>query len=249
MSRREFIESHGATCANWMWSWSFVNHADRFVIFGAWDVLEEGNRALILAEDWSFRRGRHQPAYKQAREHIRLVEEAGYRLKTFSMKRGAADPQSPGGPAKILGFTPKLIDKSLVRVGQSWYASEDGVSGRMPEEIDSAETVMEGAVSQVRVNRFERSAEGRRRCLAKNGHLCTVCDFDFERAYGPIGRGYIHVHHTVPLSEIGGEYELSPETDLVPVCPNCHAMIHSTRPAMTVEQLRKHLVALTSSSD
>lgn len=241
MSRREFIESHGGTCANWTWSWSFVNHVDRFVIFGAWDAFDEGNRALILAEDWAFRRDRHQPAYPQAREHIRLVEEEGYALKTFSMQRGVADPDSPGGPAKILGFTPELVDKTLIRIGQSWYASDDGVSGRIPEEVDSAETVTEGAVSEVRVNRYERSAEGRRRCLAKHGHTCSVCGFDFEAAYGPLGRGYIHVHHVVPLAEVGGEYELNPETDLVPICPNCHAMIHSTRPALTIVQLREHL--------
>ena len=37
-SRRAFIESVGATCQNWQWSWSFVNHSERFVAFGAWDV-------------------------------------------------------------------------------------------------------------------------------------------------------------------------------------------------------------------
>jgi 5-methylcytosine-specific restriction protein A len=25
---------------------------------------------------------------------------------------------------------------------------------------------------------------------------------------------------------------------LVPVCPNCHAMLHSTRPAMAITELR-----------
>lgn len=240
-SRRDFIESHGATCVNWMWSWSFVNHAERFVIFGAWDIYDEGNRALILGEDWVFRRGRRQSAYPQAREHIRLIEEEGYALKTFSMERGSADPARPDGPAKIRGFTPELVDKKLVRVGPAWYASDEGFSGRLPEELGGDETVVEGAVSQVMVNRFERSADARRRCVEARGCLCTVCGFDFEAVYGPIGRGYIHVHHIVPLSEMGGEYELHPETDLVPICPNCHAMLHSTQPAMRLEQLREHL--------
>lgn len=241
MNRREFIESHGATCSNWTWSWSFVNHTDRFVIFGAWDLFDEGNRALILSEDWSFRRGRQQAAYPQAREHIRLVEEEGYALKTFAMQKGAADPGQSDGPSKILGFTPQLVDKSLVRVGESWYASDDGASGRIPEEVDLSDKVTEGAVIQVRVNRFERNADARRRCLLKHGHTCAVCAFDFENMYGPLGRGYIHVHHIIPLSEMGGEYQISPETDLVPICPNCHAMIHSTRPALGVDQLREHL--------
>lgn len=209
MHRREFVESHGATCANWTWSWSFVNHAEKFVIFGVWDVHEEGNRALLLAEDWAIRRDRRSPGYSQAREHLRLVEEAQYRLKTFPMQRGVANPDSPSGPAKILGFKPELVEKVLVRIGRSWYASEGGVSGQIPEEVDSTETVREGAVSQVSVNRFERNAEGRRRCLAKNGYLCAVCGFDFEQRYGPIGRGYIHVHHIIPLAEIGGRVRVA----------------------------------------
>src|SRR5687768_11323259 len=28
-SRKQFIENLGATCANWNWSWSFVNHDEK----------------------------------------------------------------------------------------------------------------------------------------------------------------------------------------------------------------------------
>ena len=44
--------------------------------------------------------------------------------------------------------------------------------------------------------------------------------------YGELGKGYIHVHHIVPLSEIGEGYEVDPINDLIPVCPNCHNMLH-----------------------
>lgn len=49
MSRKKFIESHGATCKNWNWSWSFINDAEKFIIFGAWDVYDDGNMSQILA--------------------------------------------------------------------------------------------------------------------------------------------------------------------------------------------------------
>ena len=52
MSRKKFIESQGATCKNWTWSWSFINEAKKFIIFGAWDVYDEGNMTLIFSEDW-----------------------------------------------------------------------------------------------------------------------------------------------------------------------------------------------------
>jgi 5-methylcytosine-specific restriction enzyme A len=53
-----------------------------------------------------------------------------------------------------------------------------------------------------------------------------VCEFSFEDCYGPLGRNYIHVHHTLELSKVPSGYRVNPVTDLLPLCPNCHAMIH-----------------------
>lgn len=51
-TRKAFIESLGATCRNWTWSWSFINERERKIIFGAWDINTSGGRALILSDDW-----------------------------------------------------------------------------------------------------------------------------------------------------------------------------------------------------
>ena len=92
MSRKQFIESQGATCKNWTWSWSFINEAEKFIIFGAWDVYDDGDMTLILSEDWEIsRRGGRQPGYPQSREHIRLIEEEGYKLKTKNGVRSCID--------------------------------------------------------------------------------------------------------------------------------------------------------------
>ncbi|MFC0267252.1 HNH endonuclease [Kushneria aurantia] len=104
----------------------------------------------------------------------------------------------------------------------------------------------EGASKSVLVNQFERNGKARAKCLEKHGYQCKVCEFDFTRFYGGLGKEYIHVHHIVPISEIGEEYQIDPVNDLVPVCANCHAMIHRTRPAQSVEGLRNHLRALGS---
>ncbi|WP_342370343.1 HNH endonuclease [Shewanella algae] len=77
--------------------------------------------------------------------------------------------------------------------------------------------------------------------MVVHGVNCIVCDFNFEEMYGPLGTGFIHIHHLIDLSEIGSEYSLNVETDLVPVCPNCHAMLHKTKPAMKPEELKEHL--------
>ncbi|HHR1268011.1 TPA: hypothetical protein ACS61N_004571 [Klebsiella oxytoca] len=54
MNRKQFIQSRGATCRNWTWSWSFINHDDQLVIFGAWDVERDQERAVILREAWEY---------------------------------------------------------------------------------------------------------------------------------------------------------------------------------------------------
>jgi 5-methylcytosine-specific restriction protein A len=239
MSRKQFIESYGATCRNWTWSWSFINEAKKFIIFGAWDVNQEGPMSLIFSEKWQLsRRGLRNAAYSQSREHVRLIEEEGYRLLTFPMKYSKAKHDGGGGPAVIGGFTPTLTERSLVRIGMDWYASDNQPASYLPEEVVVSTPLVEGATRQVTVNAYERNPLARAQCLAKFGYSCCTCGFNFEHIYGELGRQYIHVHHLVPLSEIQAEYVVDPLKDLVPICPNCHAMIHRTIPARSITELR-----------
>lgn len=95
----------------------------------------------------------------------------------------------------------------------------------------------EGAKIRVEVNRYERSPTNRAACIAHYGCTCRVCGFDFAKQYGMLGTDYIEVHHRVPVSAMGGSYRVDPIKDLVPVCANCHAMLHRAQPPLTVEAL------------
>lgn len=99
----------------------------------------------------------------------------------------------------------------------------------------------EGALRQVLRNEFERDPDARRRCIEYHGCRCSVCGFDFEEVYGEMGKGYIHVHHLKPLSEIREEYRVDPISDLRPVCPNCHFMLHGDSEVLTIENLRARI--------
>ncbi|MBK7873847.1 MAG: HNH endonuclease [Saprospiraceae bacterium] len=88
------------------------------------------------------------------------------------------------------------------------------------------------------VDRYERHPKARAKCIEYWKCTCSVCEFDFEKVFGDLGKGFIHVHHLTPLSEIGKEYEVDPIKDLRPICPNCHAMIHRENPPLTIEQLK-----------
>lgn len=87
----------------------------------------------------------------------------------------------------------------------------------------------------------ERNPQARVSCLALKGHRCIVCEQDLEEVYGV--SGIIHIHHLKPLFESVGEREVDPEKDLVPVCPNCHAVIHSKggRECYTPNEVREML--------
>jgi 5-methylcytosine-specific restriction enzyme A len=105
----------------------------------------------------------------------------------------------------------------------------------------------EGARTTVEVNRYERSRINRAICIELRGTTCVVCDFDFGRAYGSLGEGYIHVHHIVPVSQLGGSYRINPAKDLVPICPNCHAMVHLGDPPVAIDDLRKFVRSMRCS--
>jgi len=243
MNRKQFIESHGATCNNWRYAWSFVNHKDKVVIFGAWDKQTKNDIALILKPLWqTLASGKKQPAYKQSREHIRLIEEEGYILKTFPMLHSDDYKDEQGiGPAKIKEFKPELTVKSLVYENDGWYATDGDAIKRAQTEDELSSIYTEGALKAISVNVYERNAEARNACLLHHGYKCKACSFDFEETYGSIGHNFIHVHHIVPISEIKKQYKIDPVKDLVPVCPNCHAIIHRKKQALTIKQLKRVL--------
>ena len=110
------------------------------------------------------------------------------------------------------------------------------------DELDETEIPdVEGLRKSVFVNVYERSVEARNKCIEHMGCVCAVCGFDFEKVYGELGKGFIHIHHKIPVSSIGKAYIINYETDLVPVCPNCHAMLHRGKngKVLSIEELRK----------
>jgi 5-methylcytosine-specific restriction endonuclease McrA len=110
-----------------------------------------------------------------------------------------------------------------------------------PDEVDSSGPYSEGAVHQVTVNAYERDAEARKKCIAHYGARCFVCGFDFQLVYGTFAKGFIHVHHIIPLSQIGDTYEVHPLNDLRPVCPNCHAIIHLGGNCRSIDEVKQSL--------
>lgn len=75
------------------------------------------------------------------------------------------------------------------------------------------------------------------------GTKCMGCDLEMNDVYGEIGKGLIHAHHLVPLSELEDEtaVQLNPRTDFAVLCPNCHSIIHRQDDVADIGQLRTSL--------
>lgn len=109
----------------------------------------------------------------------------------------------------------------------------------LPEEVP--ESMWEGGKRTVSVNAYERSADARAACIEAHGSKCAICGFDFGEVYGPEFQGFIHVHHRVPVSTIGARYKVDPAKDLVPLCPNCHAIVHYGNKTRSEDEVRQML--------
>lgn len=116
------------------------------------------------------------------------------------------------------------------------------VSDNLADNVDEGAEASEGGVL-TRVHRYrERNAKLRSKkiasVLAKGRAIaCEICDFDFEARYGDRGRGFIEVHHLLPLHELT-EARANRLEDLALVCANCHRMLHASKPWLTLEELK-----------
>ncbi|HGW6614099.1 TPA: HNH endonuclease [Escherichia coli] len=237
MSRTEFLRSLGATCKNYSWSWSFIDETNKRIIFGAWEDLKsiDGKSVLILSHKWKENeQGRKKSGYSQSIEHINKILYEGYNLYTFCQVRDEIKTSS--GAAKIKDFEKKIVRKYLTKINGDWYATDEEYYSYTPN-VDKE--YYEGEQQERRITYYERDPKARQACIEAHGYTCQVCGFNFEKTYGKLGKNYIQVHHIKPLHKIAKRYKVDPVKDLIPLCANCHVMIHIGMDVRSIEDLRE----------
>ena len=111
------------------------------------------------------------------------------------------------------------------------------------ESIEYVDKFDEGKSKIITIKTKQRNREMIKRAkqIFKDKHnnklFCEICGFDFEKAYGSIGKDFIECHHIIPVSTMdeGGRTKIE---DLVMLCSNCHSMIHRNS-LLSVEDLKK----------
>jgi hypothetical protein len=183
----------------------------------------------------------HEPAIPAKSIEFCKQSEFGRTLLARAQKRvdaGRGTLSTTWDPMKGKKSDAKRV--GTVRRRHAEHSIDDGDAAvpPLPEEVDDSIRFPEGATTRITINAYERNARARTSCIRHYGVSCTVCGFNFETVYGELGKGFIHVHHVRVIASIGEEYEVDPVTDLRPVCPNCHAMLHQRRPALPIDELR-----------
>jgi hypothetical protein len=191
------------------------------------------------------------------RIYLHVKEAEGDQLTALAPANGSFDIMKRGSMrSSYAKLTPYYLDVD----------SEEGAIGAMPllsfaaaqikrqarssaylfpSEL-SAREMTEGARMTVQVSRIERDPGARKHCIRIFGSVRHVCGFDFARTYGEMGSGFIHVHHLNPLAASKGRRKVNPHTDLRPVCPNCHEMLHRRVPPFTIEELKAAITVTRS---
>lgn len=151
---------------------------------------------------------------------------------------GVADTGSAGKFVRVgVGHIEPARLAREVAVVLGWWTTRPPSEEPLAEELEGP--FWEGGSVRVPVNRYERDPNARDACIAAHGTRCAACGLSYAERYGPLGAGFIHVHHREALHTADVPREVDPVRDLVPVCANCHSMLHrGTRAPRSIEELR-----------
>ncbi len=133
--------------------------------------------------------------------------------------------------------------------GLDWYI--EYLNSSQPTETPSlpcqtrhvrlATPEMEGKHIKKERTFIQRNHEARKKCIEHFGCKCAACGLVMSNTYGEIGEGFIEVHHLNPIHLFDDAHTVNYLTDLIPMCPNCHAMIHKLEDPGDIDVLR-HLI-------
>ena len=198
------------------------------------DVVSMTSKEIVDDSMYWHIKEEHDKALDGKYARLRLVQQADSAALSLCHLQNHGLKAAPQGPIKVGTELSQYIDKHM---------NDYSVEGIFPES-SIPENYHEGTVYQITVNKYERSSIARSKCIEYNGVRCFVCDMNFEEKYGSLGKDFIHIHHLVPLNQIGTDYIVDYKKDLIPVCPNCHAMLHRKLHGVYMDwkELRKQII-------
>lgn len=219
---------------------AYVHNSIRLIL----DVYPQKHGAYILNDMASAPEGKKQLFV----EYYKMIKDEGAKISLL-VNNSAVDPINYW-PEKWRSFLCKITKVPIpesedddLETMQYWLDLSFNLVFSLLNivDVDNQDTLpiqSEGTPEEIRSIKYERNPFNRKLCLKKKGYCCSVCGMNFEETYGSIGKDFIEIHHTTPVSVMGKDYILNIDTDLYPLCSNCHSMIHRTNPPLDIQSLR-----------
>jgi hypothetical protein len=204
------------------------------------DLIKLENLTKVGGKSWDFR--------MQLRIDVRVERNAGIGWEKVRQVLGykpGATLRNP--PLEIKESQFYQIESELKRMPGCIQRTPDIPMDERDEAIDELQDkwFMEGGKSIRTHLAYERNRnlviEAKKELIGKYGRLmCNICGMSLEEIYGDIGKNVMDMHHITPVSEIDEKGPVK-TSHLIPICPNCHRIIHSTRPFLSVDDVRSNL--------
>ncbi|MEP3116172.1 DUF3578 domain-containing protein [Nisaea sp.] len=120
---------------------------------------------------------------------------------------------------------------------------ETAIDASVDDDLKDQFGSIEEKKRYVRHTRIERHSNASKAAKTALGYVCQVCDFDFGKAYGEVGRGFIEAHHLIPLASLpeGKPIPMDPAEDFAVLCSNCHRIAHRRKEPYSIIELKKML--------
>ena len=180
---------------------------------------------------------KHYYAYLQ--DYFPFVQPVPAKIGGKYLEPGAEDRKNYFRQNSVRPISEEVFFR-ILNYSETDILTTDNSSNDLEDNYTSIQT--EGKKKLIYTYKYERNKKLRDEAIRRQGLTCRVCEINFESKYGEWGKGFIHVHHIKPLHSFEEETIVNPGSDLVVVCPNCHAMIHRKKNnVLTVAELRKFL--------
>jgi 5-methylcytosine-specific restriction enzyme A len=182
----------------------------------------------------------YNPVESDVAAKLEIIRRDGIRPPKI-LENGWLDRQTLTGVCEITSNTASILDSYLTsNRTETEIDTETEMAGEDSDAEDFADKWNrgDGTPQTFLGTRYERLKSLRSQAVRLHGTTCFACGFSFEEMYGDIGKGFTEVHHVFPLASVGEAHPVNPLTDLVPLCANCHRMIHrNPKEPLTVDQL------------
>lgn len=206
----------------------------------------DSNKGDLFAEIINYNEFSHPTSNKEKEVYLETIPKE--REKNYW--RDGVRKISKSDYEKIIGLSKIefMSSLSLDKVSENRHVYELSVkSAHVNSSIEDyfIDVEREGTGREKLAVTYERSKRLREYAIGVHGSSCLACGFNFGEFYGHYAKGYIHVHHVKPVSKLHLGDEFNPKEDLIPLCANCHAVVHLKKGRLlTLQEIREIILSV-----